>query len=127
MMTKYEIHLDGVHAMDLSLGVLRDLVDLLLDGASRAARLAVEGRSTDEEVSTFQKLALETPAPKIDRVVGVLDSLTMSTRTAVLKLSDGFALKGNVGANIGLESVKDLLGTEVLVEGTVAFRPSARP
>jgi len=241
MTINYEIHLDGVHAMDLPLGVLRDLVDLLLDGASRAARLAVEGRSTargtapwwlsesselrmtalregsltidvaarplaevapavfspnaeteapvaagetavdllmsaiddalhgrrdsdrldygmlqtlmksksifgrgatrlrisrgerstiefgDEEVSTFQKLALETPAPKVDRVVGVLDSLTMSTRTTVLKLTDGLALKGNVGANIDLELVKGLLGTEVLVEGTVAFRPSARP
>ena len=46
MAINYEIHLDGVHAMDLSLGVLRDLVDLLLDGSSRAARLAVEGRST---------------------------------------------------------------------------------
>lgn len=241
MTTDYEIHLDGVHATDLPLGVLRDLVDLLLDGASRATRLVVEGRSIargttpwwlsesselrmtalregslalavsarplaevapaifgantetetpvaagetavdllmsaiddalrgqrdsdrldygmlqtltksksifgrgatrlrisrgaqsaiefgDEEVSTFQRLALETPAPKVDRVVGVLDSLTMSTRTAVLKLTDGVTLKGNVGANIDLESVKGLLGTEVLVEGTVAFRPSARP
>ena len=81
----------------------------------------------DEEVSTFQKLALETPAPKVDRVVGVLDSLTISTRTTVLKLTDGLALKGNVGANIDLESAKGLLGTEVLVEGTVVFRPSARP
>jgi hypothetical protein len=241
MTTSYEIRLDGVRAMDLSLGVLRDLVDLLLDGTSRAARLAVEGRSTargtapwwlgesselrmtalregslaidvaarplaeiapaifgpsagteatvapgetafdllmsaiddalhgrtdsdrldygmlqaltksksifgrgatrlrisrvdrltiefgEEEVSTFQKLALETPAPKVDRVVGVLDSLTMSTRTTVLKLTDGLALKGNVGASIDLESVKGLLGAEVVVEGIVAFRPSTRP
>lgn len=70
---------------------------------------------------------METPAPKVDRIVGVLDSLTMSTRTIVLKLADGLALKGNAGTNIDLESVKGLLGTEVVVEGTVAFRPSTRP
>lgn len=241
MTTNYEIHLDGVHANDLPLGVLRDLVDLLLDGASRAARLAVEGRSSargaapwwlgesselrmtalregslaidvaarplaevapaifgpsaeaeatvapgetafdllmnaiddalhgrrdsdrldygmlqmltkskaifgrgatrlrisrgerltiefgEEEVSTFQKLALETPAPKVDRVVGVLDSLTMNTRTAVLKLTDGLTLKGNVGASIDLELIKGLLGTKVVVEGAITFRPSTRP
>jgi hypothetical protein len=42
----YEIHLDGVHATDVSLTILRDLADLLLEGAARSARLAVEGRST---------------------------------------------------------------------------------
>lgn len=41
----YEFHLEGVHATDVSLAVLRDLADLLLEGASRAARLAMEGRS----------------------------------------------------------------------------------
>ena len=46
MSTSYEIHLDGVHAGDLSLGVLRDLTDLVVDGTIRATRLAVEGRST---------------------------------------------------------------------------------
>jgi hypothetical protein len=54
---------------------------------SRGERLTIE--FGEEEVSTFQQLALETPAPKVDRVVGVLDSLTMSTRTTVLKLTDG--------------------------------------
>lgn len=241
MTTKYEIHLDGVHALDLSLGVLRDLADLIVDGAGRAARLAAEGRSTargtapvwlgessdirmvglregslamdvtacplselaphifaataegaapvppgetafdllmkavddalhgrrdsdrldygmlqtlvkaksvfgrgatrlrisryggasveftETQVSTFQKLASETPAPKVDRIVGVLDSLTMSTRTTILKLSDGLALKGNVGSNVDLGLVKGLLGAEVVAEGMVAFRPSTRP
>lgn len=239
MTTKYEMHLDGVTATDLSFAVLRDLAELVVEGASRAARLAAEGRSTargtapvwlgdasdvrlvgfregsltldvtarpltelapsifavspdnvaahgetafdlfmsavddalsgrrDSErldfgmlqtlgrakslfargashlritrrggrsievtesgVATFQRLASETPPPKIDRIVGVLDSLTMSTRTLVLKLSDGVALKGNVAAGIDLEAVKVLLGVEVMVEGMVSFRPSTRP
>jgi hypothetical protein len=241
MITKYEIHLDGVHAVDLSLVVLRDLADLIVEGASRAARLAAEGRSTargtapgwlgdssdirmvgfregslaldvtarslaelapnifaavgsaeavvtegetafdllmnavddalhgrrdsdrldfgmlqtlvksksifgrgatqlritrtdgraivfsEAEVETFQRLATETPAPRVDRLVGVLDSLTMSTRTTVLNLYDGLSLKGNVGTNVDLGLVKSLLGSEVVVEGTVAFRPSTRP
>lgn len=46
MSTRYEIHLDGVHARDLPLGILRDLADLVIEGSSRAARLAAEGRST---------------------------------------------------------------------------------
>jgi hypothetical protein len=44
--TRYEIYLDGVHARDLPLGILRDLADLVIEGSSRAARLAAEGRST---------------------------------------------------------------------------------
>lgn len=43
---EYEIQLDGVQVRDLSFGVLRDLADLVIEGAGRAARLAAEGRST---------------------------------------------------------------------------------
>jgi hypothetical protein len=39
--------------VDLPLGVLRELVDLLLDGASRAVRLAVEGRSTARGITPW--------------------------------------------------------------------------
>jgi len=233
MTTRYEIHLDGVHASDLSLSVLRDLVDLIVEGTSRAARLAAEGRSTargiapvwlaeasdvhllglregslaldvavpplavmapdafstnagetaldlflgavhdalhgqrdserldlgilqtllktrslfgrgptglritratgyaieilESSVEKFQKLATETPLPKIDRVVGVLDSLTVSTRTCLLKLADGTSLKGYLGTHLELDRWKPLLGLEVVVEGTVTFRPSGRP
>jgi hypothetical protein len=42
----YAIRLEGVEAFDLPVAVLRDLSDLLAEGAQRAARLAVEGRST---------------------------------------------------------------------------------
>jgi hypothetical protein len=231
--TKYEIQLDGVLARDLSFGVLRDLADLVVEGSSRAARLAAEGRSTarggapvwlaeasdvrlvgfrdgslvldvtarplaeiapgvfptstgetafdllmiavddalegrrdserldlgmlqtlvkarslfgrgarrlrltrvggtsielaESAAERFQRLATETPPPKVDRIVGHLDSLTMSTRTCLLKLSDGTSLKGNVGASVDLDHLKGLLGLDVVVEGIIAFRPSGRP
>lgn len=239
-MTSYEVHLDGVHARDLPLGVLRDLSDLLVEGATRAVRLAAEGRSTaqgsapvwltdasdlrlnelregslalqikasplsllapgvfaasnadvaikegetsfdllmgaiddalsgrrdsdrldfgmlqtlvkckslfgrgathlrftrsggrsvefnETAISSFQKLATETPAPSVHRLVGLLDSLTISTRTAIVKLDDGLALKGTVGLSVDLEQAKLLLGAEVVLEGVVGFRPSSRP
>jgi hypothetical protein len=42
---RYQLHAEGVSAADLSLVVLRDLCDLLIEGSTRAIRLAVEGRS----------------------------------------------------------------------------------
>lgn len=41
----YSVRLEGVDASDLSLGVLRDLCDLFIEGAQRSARLVAEGRS----------------------------------------------------------------------------------
>ena len=42
---EYSVVLEGVDALDLSVGVLRDLCDLLLEGSQRSARLVAEGRS----------------------------------------------------------------------------------
>jgi hypothetical protein len=239
-MTSYEIHLEGVHAHDLSLGVLRDLADLLVEGTTRAVRLAAEGRSIargsapawladaaelrltelregsltlqinanplaelapsifaagaaeaslsaaatsfdllmgamddavhgkrDSErldfgmlqtlmkcrtvfgrgatrlrftrgggasielgeaaIGTFQRLAAEIPVPGVQRLVGLLDSVTLSTRTVVVKLDDGLALKGSLGVGVDIERAKELLGMDVLLEGLVSFHPSGRP
>jgi hypothetical protein len=41
----YSVLLEGVDALDLPLGVLRDLCDLFVVGAPRGARLVAEGRS----------------------------------------------------------------------------------
>ncbi len=41
----YSVLLEGVDARDLSLGVLRDLCDIFIEGAQRSARLVGEGRS----------------------------------------------------------------------------------
>ncbi len=43
---QYRVLVEGVEADDLSLRTLRDLCDLLTEGAARSARLAAEGRST---------------------------------------------------------------------------------
>lgn len=241
MPTDYDIHVDGVHAGDLPMAVLRDLATLVVEGTTRAARLAAEGRSVsrgaapawlaqasevrltalkegslaielqarplaemapdvfaqqslfgvlngettavdllmdalddalhsrrDSErldggmlellastrglfgrgatrltiarhgkkpkelqfgapaVSTFQTLAEATPAARVDRVVGVLDSLTLSTKTFVLKVDEKSTLRGLAGS-VSLEVLKGLMGKRIVVEGTVAFRPSGLP
>jgi len=60
-------------------------------------------------------------------VLGILDSLTISTRTCLLKLIDGSSLRGYLAGHVALEPLRELLGTEVVLEGTVAFAPSGRP
>jgi len=42
---EYSVLLEGVDALDLPLGVLRDLCDLFVEGSQRCARLVAEGRS----------------------------------------------------------------------------------
>ena len=71
----------------------------------------------------IRELAAETPPPRISRVRGVLDTLTFSTKTMALRLDDGRVLRGFAGA-VGIDKMKQLLGTEVVVEGPVTFRPS---
>lgn len=78
-------------------------------------------------METFQRLATETLSSRVDRIVGHLDSLTMSTRTCLLRLSDGISLQGTVGVTVDLNHLKGLLGLDVVIEGMVAFEPSGRP
>jgi hypothetical protein len=234
---EYSARLEGVDAHDLSLGVLRDLCDLFLEGSQRCARLVAEGRSVgrgilpswvkaaaDLRVSRFEQrsldlgmkaprlidvapdlfaqpqlfpagtdagasafdllldaagdavagkrdserldsgvlevlgrasslfsqggtrltverpghpavvldsrtaalirtLADETPAPRVSRVRGLLDALTISTRLLSLRLDDGRILRGFAGG-VELDQLKQLLGTLVVVEGMATFRPS---
>jgi hypothetical protein len=235
---QYDIYLDGVQALDLPMAVLRDLTNLLLEGAARATRLAAEGRSQargsapawlgdaadirvvgfragslsldvtarpladiapeifaqqslfpvrgaqdtavdllmdalddalrgrrdsdrldvgllqlfaetrslfqrgpsrlrmsradgkalELDASTaraFQSLADATPRAQVTRIAGVLDSLTMSGKTFLLRLDDGSSLRGLAGS-VSLDQLKVLLGSRVVVEGTVAFRSSGR-
>jgi hypothetical protein len=233
----YSVLLEGVDALDLSVSVLRDLCDLLVEGAQRATRLAAEGRSVarggvpgwvssagDLHITRFEQgsldlgvradrladaapdafsqqdlfpswadpdltafdllleaiddassgkrdsdrldpgildvlartndlfakgstrlslcrvgsrrivldqaaarairtLAEETPPSRISRVRGVLDTLTVSTKTLALRLADGRLLRGFAG-DVDLNRLKQLLGAEVLLEGWVTFRPS---
>ena len=71
----------------------------------------------------IRALADETPAARIQRVRGVLDMLTVSTKTMALRLDDGRLLRGFAGA-VALDRLKQLLGAEVVLEGSITFRPS---
>lgn len=68
-------------------------------------------------------LAKDTPTPRVERVSGVLDALTVSTRALVLRLDEGKVLRG-LAVGSTLETLKVLLGARVVVEGLVTFRPS---
>jgi len=76
----YSVVLEGVDALDLPIGVLRDLCDFLIEGAQRSARLMAEGRSVargaapgwvvlaaDVHLSRFERgsLDLEIQAPRL--------------------------------------------------------------
>jgi len=234
----YSVVLEGVDALDLSVSVLRDLCDLLIEGAQRSARLMGEGRSVargavpawvnaaadvrvssfdrgslnlgvraprlvdvapevfaaqpfpagteadasamdllldafndavqgnrdserldagvlevlarsgqlftrgemrltfhrpgrssvviaNESAATIRKLAEETPERRVARVKGVLDTLTVSTRTLAMRLDDGRTLRGFAGA-VDLEELKALLGAPAVLEGWFTFRPSGQ-
>lgn len=62
-------------------------------------------------------------APRVSRVRGVLHTLTLGTRTLALRMGDGRILRGVAGP-VALHDLEELLGTEVVLEGIVTFRPS---
>ena len=74
-------------------------------------------------VSDIKMLADDTPPARISRVRGILDMLTVSTKTMVLRLDDGRALRGFAGS-VGLDRLKELLGSVVVLEGSITYRPS---
>lgn len=71
----------------------------------------------------IRTLADQTPPAQVSRVRGVLDALTVSTRALALRLEEGRLLRGFAGA-VPLDQLKGLLGTQVILEGAVTFRPS---
>lgn len=71
----------------------------------------------------IRTLADQTPPAQVSRVRGVLDALTVSTRALALRLDEGRVLRGFAGT-VPLDQLKSLLGTQVIVEGAVTFRPS---
>lgn len=75
------------------------------------------------KASVIKTLADETPPARVCRVRGVLDALTVSTRAMALRLDDGRILRGFAGA-VPLDRLKELLGTDVVLEGSATFRPS---
>ena len=103
--------------------------DLFGRGVSKLSPSRSGGRNVEfggADVKAFQILAEGTPESRIDRVTGVLDSLTTSTRTFLLKIDEKNVLRGIAGT-ISLDTLKALLGERLVLEGMVSFRPSGRP
>jgi hypothetical protein len=71
----------------------------------------------------IRTLAEGTPSARISRVRGVLDMLTVSTKTIALRLADGRIVRGFAGS-VDQERLKALLGMDVVLEGSINFRPS---
>lgn len=78
-----------------------------------------------ESAAIIRKLADEMPERRVARVSGVLDTLTVSTRTLALRLDDGQTLRGFAGS-VDIEELKPLLGERAVIEGWFAFRPSGQ-
>jgi hypothetical protein len=133
LMEAVEDALNGKRDSDrLDAGILQILVKTraIFERGSTKLRIARSDKVVEFDVSavrTFQGLADAMPTPRVDRVQGVLDSLTMSTRTLVLKLDDGTTIRGGVGTPALLDVLKGLFGKGVVLEGTVSFHPSGRP
>lgn len=113
----------------LDAGVLELLLrsgQLFSRGGARLT-ISTEGRAVvavdPESLHTIRLLSDETPAPRVTRVRGVLDAVTWSTRTTVLRLEDGRALRG-YAAGVDLEVIRPLIGCDVVLEGVTAFKPS---
>jgi hypothetical protein len=68
-------------------------------------------------------LSSEPPTRRIVRIRTMLDTVTVSTRAIVLRLEDGRILCGRA-SELPLETLRQLLGADVVVEGTLVLQPS---
>lgn len=89
--------------------------------AGRAAIVLDAGAAT-----TIKRIADETPATRVSRVRGMLDTLSFGSKMVVVRLDDGRMLRG-VAGSLSFEELKEFLGTQVVVEGAITFRPSGEP
>ncbi len=113
----------------------------LLDSCARFARVSgggfaglrlegLRGRSnplviTPEVVPAIELLRDETPRPQAARVAGLLDTVSASRSDIVLVLKDGSRVPGRMEQH-NLESLRTMLGKEVVVSGMAHYRPSGR-
>ena len=75
---------------------------------------------------SIKVMADQTPASRVGRVQGTLDTLTMSTKNLALRLTDGRVLRGFSGG-VEPETLRELLGHVVVVEGVISYKPSGEP
>lgn len=72
-----------------------------------------------------EQLLRQTPSPQRTRLAGKLDTIRHSDRMFTLILQTGESIKG-VAEGVAAEQLAALFGTDVLVNGRVAFLPSGK-
>jgi hypothetical protein len=110
------------------LDVLTRAGNLLSKGATRLSVGRPDHPTVVLDATTapvIRTLAEQTPAARISRVRGLLDTLTVTTKAIAVRLDDGRTIRGFAGA-IDQDELKALLGTAVVIEGPVNFRPSGQ-
>ncbi len=106
-------------------------VSTLLDAGAESIILGFGGENFSEvhleRAQLPQIVAMSARAPETRRVriAGELDTLSISTGAFIL-LVDGAPLRGMM-ARMKPSEARDLLGTRVLTEGELVYRPSGRP
>lgn len=75
------------------------------------------------KLATIDQLIQKTPPPQRTRVAGKLDMIRHHDRLFSLRLESGETVKG-VAATVALTDLADHWGQNVIVHGTVSFRPS---
>lgn len=102
----------------------RALFDLGVTGVTVLDTHPVEVRAPD--LTRIEALASSAPTPRVERVVGTLDSLRMSTGAFWLESADRTRLRG-ILPSAALPASRSLLGETVVIEGTISFKPSGSP
>ncbi len=81
----------------------------------------------DETVVTNAvQLSDRTPPPTQIRLVGKLDMIRHSTRSFGLVTDDGNEVRGVLESQEHMQTLKDYLGSKLLVLGKAVYRPSGR-
>jgi hypothetical protein len=80
-------------------------------------------RIAPEFAEAARMLAQQTPAPARVKVAGRLDLVEVSTRAFGLLLPEGVKVRG-VWCGDGVETLRELLNTDVVANGKAVYRPS---
>lgn len=78
------------------------------------------------QAENIKRLREQTPEARVARIQGILDSVTVSSRSFVLRLDGGATLRG-LAPTLAPDLLGVQLGRPVVVEGAVYFKPSGRP
>ena len=78
-----------------------------------------------EDISTIERLRDQIPAPRATRLVGTLDTISITKPDVVLRLDDGSSVTARA-SETDVTALKTLFGEKVVVSGVAHFRPSGK-